>query len=206
MKVCEICGSNNKVHMNKKLNKIICSKHRQQLEKHGEIQESKRNSSNELIEYENYAEIILRDKFSNEKCRTIIDKEDISRVTEHIWFFNTRYVKSKTSPVRQLHKFLLGIYDNNVKVDHKDNNPLNNRKDNLRICTQGQNCCNRIASKTNIIGLKNISLSSNGKKYKVHIQINKNNIYLGSYGKLEEAEIIARIAREKYHGEFACHG
>lgn len=44
-----------------------------------------------------------------------------------------------------LHRYLLNIYDRRVQVDHKNGDPLDNRKSNLRLCNNSQNIRNRKA-------------------------------------------------------------
>ncbi len=50
------------------------------------------------------------------------------------------------------------IYDwNYTGIDHKNGNRLDNRKENLRVCTAQQNNANRKTHKNNKLGLKNIT-------------------------------------------------
>ena len=90
------------------------------------------------------------------------------------------------------------------QVDHIDLNPLNNKKSNLRIGTQGQNLCNKRVRKDNRIGVKGVfrNGSKSGNIYSSKI------IYKGVYyglGSSDKIEVLAARYAEmsrKLHGEF----
>ncbi len=90
-----------------------------------------------------------------------------------------------------------------MEVDHKDNNGLNNQRQNLRVCTKSQNIANtnKIANTTS--KFKGVSWRSDSKKWKAQIEVNKKAINLGSYSDPEEAARVYDDAATKYYGEFA---
>jgi len=89
-------------------------------------------------------------------------------------------------------------------VDHIDGNPKNNNIDNLRAATSQQNNWNRLLSKRNKTGIKNVYATKTG--YKVGLEINSKEMHFGYFDDLELAELVAIEARNKYHGNFANHG
>jgi hypothetical protein len=91
-------------------------------------------------------------------------------------------------------------------IDHKDNNPLNNKIDNLRPATIAENNWNRGINKNNTSGIKGVSWSKARNKWVVYIKINNKQKNIGGFDDLELAELVVTIAREKYHGAFANHG
>lgn len=92
------------------------------------------------------------------------------------------------------------------QIDHIDGNRSNNRIENLRIVTRTQNQWNRKVSSNNKVGIKGVRLRKDSNKYEVRIAVNKRRLILGSYEDLELAELVAFMAREKYHGAYAKHG
>ena len=87
-------------------------------------------------------------------------------------------------------------------VDHIDGDKLNNRIENLRGATISQNCANRGAPKNSSTGIKNVSYRPRDDKFIVSV----NGKHIGQYADLELANLVAVMAREKYHKEFAHHG
>jgi len=79
---------------------------------------------------------------------TLVDNEDFERATKHKWVVssgrsNTRYAQgsNKIDGVKKttyLHRFLLDA-PKGMQVDHINGNGLDNRKSNLRLCTQTEN-------------------------------------------------------------------
>lgn len=86
-------------------------------------------------------------------------------------------------------------------VDHKDGNPANNLKSNLRLASNGQNSQNRTVENTS--GVKGVYRHKG--KWVARVMCNKKHIYLGRFENLEHAKLAVMEARIKYHGEFAKH-
>jgi len=85
-------------------------------------------------------------------------------------------------------------------VDHIDGNGLNNRRSNLRVCTQKQNCANRRprAGSSQFVGVTRV-----GRKWMAQIGWHGRCLYLGLYDdEVEAAKVRDRKAYE-LHGEFA---
>lgn len=90
-----------------------------------------------------------------------------------------------------------------MEVDHKNRNGLDNRRSNLRLCTQSQNIGNTRVRKNTKTGFKGVSPQSLGSKFVAKINIDNVQTYLGSFDTPEEAaHVYDRAALEKW-GEFA---
>lgn len=86
-----------------------------------------------------------------------------------------------------LHRFITNCPKDKV-VDHINRNTLDNRKCNLRICTQRENNCNK-RNNTKHIGIRKIN-----NRYYARAVVNGKEISLGAYASLDEA-IIGRNNR-----------
>jgi hypothetical protein len=206
-KVCEVCGSTKSVYYAKEFNMTVCGKHYNHLKEYGHIRSRTRKDKNEIVIYDEYAEIVLYDNKCNEKCRAIIDVADISKVKDIKWSFNnvTGYVYSRKPINIFLHRLIMDCPDNMV-VDHISHNKLDNRKNNLRICTQQENMYNTLLRKSNKSGYKGIFWSEDGKYWMTYITVNKKRIYLGYFADKEQAIKARKEAEIKYFGGFSCDG
>jgi len=92
------------------------------------------------------------------------------------------------------------------RIDHIDLDRSNNRIKNLRPCSNSQNCHNAKLSKRNNSGVKGVCWCKTSKSWDAGIRVNGRKIRLGRFHDKEVAAQIIRIARLKYHGEFANHG
>ena len=90
-----------------------------------------------------------------------------------------------------------------TEIDHKDNNKINNKIENLRPATVNQNRQNALTRKDNSSGAKGVSFDKNKNKWNVRIQVNKKTKRIGYFEDLELADLVAQEARDLYHGEFA---
>jgi hypothetical protein len=86
-------------------------------------------------------------------------------------------------------------------IDHKDHNPLNNQKSNLRICTTKQNTVNRTPhGKSKYLG---VWWHEKTKKWIAHIKLNGKPKHLGGFNNEEDAAKLYDIKAKELYGEFA---
>jgi hypothetical protein len=88
-------------------------------------------------------------------------------------------------------------------VDHIDCNPLNNLRENLRVCTQGQNILNQVKRYNS--KHKGYSFDPTRKKWVVQVGYQGKN-YQKRFKTEAEADAYATHLRNILHGEFANHG
>ncbi len=103
--------------------------------------------------------LITRDDDKEYLARVLIDSEDLPKVLGNV------YMSSKYPTVRK-QGALQNIVMNHtpgkhVVVDHINNDPMDNRKVNLRIVSHQLNNTNRVSTRSNI-GVNGISERSNG--------------------------------------------
>lgn len=90
------------------------------------------------------------------------------------------------------------------QVDHINGNSLDNRLENLRVCTVQENQCNRGVPKNNTSGYKGVTRSaSNSKNWVAQICFNRRHIRLGSYADIVDAAKAYDEAAIRLFGEFA---
>jgi len=90
-----------------------------------------------------------------------------------------------------------------MQVDHINGNPLDNRRENLRICTRAQNTCNRKAVVNSKSGYKGVTKKNSSRKWIPEIRKDGKKLYLGSYNTPEEAAKAYDKAAKEIFGEFA---
>lgn len=119
-----------------------------------------------------------------------------------------RYVRVRVcGVVQRLHRMVFLYHKGYLPkiIDHIDNDRTNNRIENLREATQEQNCLNRVMHKNNRSGYKNVFWHLAMNKWSVQITIDRKRHVFGYYDDVELAGLVADMAREKYHGNFARH-
>jgi len=143
---------------------------------------------------------------------SIIDENDFERVNCYKWHLTssqsskTHYAKtsiwdklSKKNVDIKLHRFILGLSDRKILVDHKNLNGLDNRKSNLRIATASQNVQN--SRKPNKWGYRGIYKDK--KTWTARIRTTKKTIRIGGFRTSREAARKYDELARRHFGEFA---
>lgn len=188
MKTCSVEGCTNKHY-----GKGYCEKHYTQMRRYGKISRS-RFDSNEIIEYVDHAEIVLYNKQCEEVARAIIDLECINIVKQYKWHLRDNGYVSTPDNI-YLHRLIAGTNDNSV-IDHINRNKLDNRRENLRHCTQQENTWNSKTMSNNTSGYTGVYKRNN--KWCARIVVNKKQINLGTFATFEEAVDARKKAEEEY--------
>jgi hypothetical protein len=99
----------------------------------------------------------------------------------------------------RMHRFIMNTPDN-LEVDHKDWNGLNNQEENMRNCTRTEN--NRNTRAINKFGYRGVAYEA-GKYLKAHICTNGKTIHLGYFNSIEDAARAYDAKAKELFGEFA---
>ena len=140
----------------------------------------------------------------------LVDDDDFDELSKHKWcvskdgnnFYAIRSIKidGKKRTVK-MHRVIMQT-PKGMDTDHIDHDGLDNRKENLRICTHTENLMNTGKYKNNVSGYKGVSWDNSRSKWKSQIKFNKKIIILGRFTDKEEAYKAYCEAAKKYHGEF----
>jgi hypothetical protein len=210
---CDVC--NRKISKKIKMQGyVLCSKHMHQLRKYGKFLDSIQRTNNDLndykIDYKNNTAIFnLYNQKNVKNGEFIIDLEDIEKVKYRKWRMNHNHVVTglpAKGTTRDLSHIILDFKAENFTkgvIDHIDGNPLNNRKENLRICTQGENTLNKSFISNNTSGFIGISYNKDRDRYDPEIRINGKRCHLGYTKTLEEAVYKRYYAKTLLFGEFS---
>jgi hypothetical protein len=163
---------------------------------------------NEIIDSDNkYIRIKLSEKFS-----TIIDKSDYEKIKRIRWSISSQ--RDKTKPYCsgydrkskrkiRMSRFILGIKSDKIKVDHKNNNRLDNRRSNLRKCSLIENKYNCSTMKRNLLGIKGVSFDHRSNKFYARICYCYNKIHIGTFDNIIDAAIAYNIKAKELFKDFA---
>lgn len=169
---------------------------------------------NEISVENNIAKMKLYNNKNIPTSETDFDEEFIDNIKQFTWFKQNQfgYVSCHFKDVNgnkrcmQLHRYILylnGNLDHSLDVDHKDGNPLNNLKNNLRICTASQNTRNSRRKRNSISQYKGVSFFKRDQKWKAEIYINGKNSFLGLFINEIDAAKAYNTAAILHFGEFA---
>ena len=143
---------------------------------------------------------------SNTNNPFYFDLEDYDKIKDYYWYearLSKKYhpVEShipNSGKIVKMHQLIFG-----KDADHKNRNPMDNRKDNLRECTQQENCRNSSLRSDNSSGIIGVAFDSNRNKWRARIKTGEIDKHLGYFINKDDA-IKSRLEAEvKYFGEFA---
>ena len=130
---------------------------------------------NTIIETEHYLEIKL--KYNGCIYYTKIDKEDLDKIEKYTWHLHcrkkdmrldvctNRFSGYKNRGYTNIARYLMDCPQNKA-IDHINHDTLDNRKENLRICTVFENNQNKTNNTSGCVG---VTFDKARNKWKVYI-------------------------------------
>ena len=138
----------------------------------------------------------------------IVDAEDYERVIQWSWqpqFSRstlTIYARGRVNGKHMLmHQYIMEC--SHARFDHKDHDGLNNRKDNLRPCTDAQNIQHGRVRKCNSSGFIGVHFFKKNQRWIAYVGKGYHVNYIGSFSTAEEAARARDAKALELHGEFA---
>lgn len=191
---CCVCGGKFSVHYE---GNPYCNKHYLRMRNNGTPELIGRKTKNT---YQDCGAFVRVTTTSGKSF--IVDKNDVAAISGHTWCISvTGYAVSNIGgKVQKLHRFLLSVPAGMV-VDHINGDPLDNRRENLRICTKKENSRN-LKKKPGDSVSTGVQQKKNGK-YRARIMVDRQEIAIGTFDTAEEAIAARRKAEAEYFGGYA---
>jgi hypothetical protein len=140
---------------------------------------------------------------------TVVDDEDYEMLSKLKWcadgngyavHINKRGFKPR---LVYMHRFLL-LPDPNMQIDHINRDKLDNRRENIRICTAAENRMNRPAQVGGASPYKGVSWDYRSNKWQSYIRKSGKGKNLGRFTDPIRAALAYDLAALEMHGKFAC--
>jgi len=138
----------------------------------------------------------------------LVDDADFEWLNQWKWHAckGTRtYYAKRESPTILMHREILGLkFGDGIETDHRNGDGLDNRRENLRKCTNAENCHNRVhlcSRKSSIY--KGVNWDKRKQKWQARTRYEGKSIFLGYYDSEIDAARAYDRAALKYFGEFA---
>jgi len=139
----------------------------------------------------------------------LVDDADYEWLNQYKWHaikdHNTWYAvrgisRNGSYTTISMHRVILGLEPGDKReTDHKNHNGLDNRQDNIRICTHSQNQQNKSLQKNHSSQFKGVRWHKRCNKWQTQI----GHKYLGLFTSEVEAAKAYDAAAKEYFGEFA---
>lgn len=137
----------------------------------------------------------------------LVSDEDYELVNQYKWHANNMgggiyyAFRRDGKTMLSMHRDLTNA-PNGMEVDHINGNGLDNRRENLRICTHAQNRYNNKLRIDSTSGYKGVFWSKDSKKWQAQIQVDRKKIHLGFFSDPIDAARAYDNAAKEHHGEF----
>ena len=138
----------------------------------------------------------------------IVDNQDYAALSKYFWHLNTgyamRWLPRKNG--KQIHVLMHRVImkpPQGVEVDHINQDRLDNRRSNLRLCGRPQNMMNRGLNSNNTTGFRGVFKARRLGYFIARIIVNKQRHYLGTFHSALAAYSAYKKEAKAHHGVFA---
>jgi hypothetical protein len=142
----------------------------------------------------------------------IVDDDDYERLSSYRWHASERRDEGLFRAERRgrrgepqavlMHRYIMGAVRGEC-VDHINHDTLDNRRENLRVCSYSQNNANRRKIRPGVSKYKGVFRGSQGKGWLAEVYFNGQKRRLGPFHDETEAAHAYDAAAREMHGEFA---
>jgi hypothetical protein len=133
-----------------------------------------------------------------------VSPEDARLVLEYRWGVNGCGYASiyRNHNAILMHRLILEAPKEFV-VDHVNHDTLDNRRENIRLCTEAENMRNKVMQSNNKTGAIGVYWHKGKKRWAAQIRICRRIKHLGRFRNIEDAIVARKEAEKTYFGEFA---
>ena len=138
-------------------------------------------------------------KLSNVNRYVLLDNDDYERLKKYKYWLRKDGYACHTLHRRSDHKTDIATIvcmqwevlkqERGKYIDHINRNTLDNRKENLRVCSGSENQINRSAPKNNTSGFKGVSYHNRDKSFRAQIRFGGITYRLGTFKTAREGAI-----------------
>lgn len=193
---CGICGKSYTLEKLKRGETRSCG--------HLKHQHGRQRKFNNIDFFDTYGIIYCKD------TPFYFDIEDFPLLDGKYWYEDNHgylkhaYTINGKTFYEKFHNVVMGIPEGSeYLVDHKNRKPNDNRKSNLRICLHKENDRNNNLYKNNSSGFTGVSFDKSRNKWVARIMVDRKDIFLGRYDKIQDAIKARLIGELNYFGDFS---
>ncbi len=139
----------------------------------------------------------------------IIDDSDALTVLRHKWHYVNGYAttaiyrpETQSQQTLSMHRMIMGS-PTGLEVDHINGDRLDNRRENLRVCSHANNASSKRRGLNNTSRYKGVAWVKSRAKWMAYIQPKGRLINLGYYKNRHDAALAYNRAAQKWFGEYA---
>ena len=141
----------------------------------------------------------------------LVDEADFAWLNQWNWCakegWNTFYAKRKDGAGRivDMHRVIAGLVaaERSLKTDHRNGNGLDNRRRNLRTCTNAENGQNQRKHCDNTSGFKGVSFDKSRCLWAARVRVAGVDRHLGRFATAIAAARAYDAAAARFHGSVA---
>ncbi len=120
------------------------------------------------------------------------------------WYAQRNVPVNGKQKMQFMHRFIMGMTDHpKPDIDHRNHNGLDNQRDNLRVCPDGQNQRHQRKHLNNTSGYKGVAWHKKSGTWQANIRFQGRLQHLGQFACPIEAAHAYDFAALVLHGQFA---